>query len=144
MQPLKNNEEVAVVERGKQVLQLLLEHSSGFVEHVETAGSAAEECEREVEQEQEVEQEREHEVCHARAVARCESDWRNWQEALQCNTFEHFVQASGTPVRVHVLCTNLLAYRVQNSHIINPSRCWLHYSAITCDSHHFPFCNDEI
>jgi predicted helicase len=104
MQPLKNKEEVAVIERGKQVLQLLRAHASSFSEQVQALSSAAEECEREVEQEQEVEQEMEQEVYRARTVERRETNWDSWEEALQGNTLQNVVgMAARTKVRFHEL-----------------------------------------
>jgi hypothetical protein len=100
MQPLKNNQEIAAVERGRQVLQLLHAHALSFPEQVQAVGSAAEECEREVEQEKEIEQQMEQEAYHNRRYARSETDWSSWENALLCDTRQDFLQlAAGTQVQ---------------------------------------------
>jgi hypothetical protein len=119
MQPLKNSEEIAVVERGRQVLQLLQAHASSFPEQVQAAGSAAEECEREVEQEKEVEQQMEQQTHHNRRLARSETDWNSWEKALLCDNRQGFLQfAAGTQVQFNAMSIFsvslgcLLQYRV--------------------------------
>jgi hypothetical protein len=90
MQPLKSNQDIAVVERGSEVLRQLHAHALRFPEQVQAVGSAAEECEREVEQEKEVEQQMERELRYNRTVPRCETDWKSWEKALLCETSQDF------------------------------------------------------
>jgi hypothetical protein len=90
MQPLKNNEELAVGEKGRHVLQLLHAHALRFPQQAQALDSAAGECEREVHLVLEVEQDMEQEVHHARMVARCETNWDDWEKALQSRNLRSF------------------------------------------------------
>jgi hypothetical protein len=92
MQPLKNSKEIAVVEKGRQVLQLLHAHALKFPQQAQALDSAAGECEREVHLVMEVEQEMEQEVHHARMVARCETNWVDWEKALQSRSLDSFMK----------------------------------------------------
>jgi hypothetical protein len=98
LQPLGKTQNIAVVEQGSKILSQLNAHASQFSDRVRAAGSATEECEREVEQEQQVEQEMQQDVHYERAEARCETDWDSWKHALQCNTLQDFTRVSGTQV----------------------------------------------
>ena len=99
MQAPADGQKVTVCDRGQQLIELLQDHILRFAKRVQTAGAAAEECEREVEQEQEVEREIELEKPPLLKVARIERNWCDWEAALQCKTIEEFMQAANTTVR---------------------------------------------
>lgn len=86
-------------EEGEAILELLLQHASKFSRlGVQAANSAVEECEREVEQEKEVEPRREQNLRHKREEARPETNWKDWDKALQCSTLSSLIRVSETPV----------------------------------------------
>jgi hypothetical protein len=128
VQPLNSGEDIAIVERGTQILQLLHTHASSFTELVKDVGSAAEECEREVEQLKENEREREQETQHARTEPRFETNWSSCEKALQCKSLPVFLQkTSGTRVWLKALYTDSSACVFTSGSTLRDRR-WQHMS----------------
>jgi hypothetical protein len=109
VQKLKTKERVEISKRGQKLPKLLHMHASQFASNV-IGTSGSEECEREIQQEQEAEQEMEEEVHHERVVARCETDWACWQQALKCRNLNVLRKvASSTLVRLACFCNHFPA-----------------------------------